>query len=82
MASYKEYKCEGCGYTVNANPKGMDMVMMGEINSYLCSDCKEIVDVVNPHGRSLKRSFVLSVAPRRLRSGILRPGNVRNVVGI
>ena len=22
MADYKEYKCEGCGYTVNANPKG------------------------------------------------------------
>lgn len=21
MADYKQYKCEGCGYTVNANPK-------------------------------------------------------------
>ncbi len=30
MASYKEYECEGCGYTVAANPKGKDMVMMGE----------------------------------------------------
>ena len=50
MANYKEYKCEGCGYKVAANPKGKDMVMMGEIYSYLCPDCKEIVDVVNPHG--------------------------------
>lgn len=30
MASYYEYKCKGCGYTVNANPKGKYMVMMGD----------------------------------------------------
>ena len=41
MASYKEYKCEGCGYTVNANPKGKDIVMMGEVYNYLCPDCKD-----------------------------------------
>ena len=29
MASYKEYKCKGCDYTVAANPKGKDMMMMG-----------------------------------------------------
>lgn len=34
MARYIEYKCEGCGYIVAANPKGKDMVMMGEIYSY------------------------------------------------
>ena len=39
MASYKEYECEGCGYTVAANPKGKDMVMMGEVYNYLCPDC-------------------------------------------
>ena len=50
MASYKEYKCEGCGYTVNANPKGKDMVMMGEVYSYFCPDCNEIVDVLYPYG--------------------------------
>ena len=55
MAHYKEYKCEDCGYTVAANPKGKDMVMMGEIYSYLCPDCKEIVDVVNPHGEKLEK---------------------------
>jgi len=38
MATYYEYKCKGCGYTVNANPKGKDLVMMGEIYSYLCPD--------------------------------------------
>ena len=26
MATYFEYRCKGCGYTVNANPKGNDMV--------------------------------------------------------
>ena len=30
MATFYEYKCKGCGYTVNANPKGKDMVMMGD----------------------------------------------------
>ncbi len=50
MAIYKEYKCEGCGYTLAANPKGKDMVMMGETETFLCPDCKEIVDVVYPYG--------------------------------
>ena len=30
MATFYEYKCKGCGYTVKANPKGKDMVMMGD----------------------------------------------------
>lgn len=46
MASYKEYKCEGCGYTIAANPKWQDVVMMGEIYSYKCEDCYEIVNVL------------------------------------
>ena len=50
MASYKEYKCESCGFTVAANPKGKDMVMMGEVHNYLCPECKEIVDVLYPYG--------------------------------
>ena len=50
MATYYEYKCKGCGYTVHANPKGKDMVMMGELYSYHCMDCNEIVDVSCPHG--------------------------------
>ena len=50
MASYKEYECVGCGYTVAANPKGKDMVMMGEVYNYLCPDCKEIVEVLYPYG--------------------------------
>ena len=32
MATFYEYKCKGCGYTVKANPKGEDMVMMGDNN--------------------------------------------------
>ena len=50
MATYFEYKCKSCGHTVNANPKGKDMVMMGEIHHYLCEDCKDIVDVLYPYG--------------------------------
>ena len=50
MATYFEYKCKSCGHTVNANPKGKDMVMMGEVHHYLCSDCNEIVDVLYPYG--------------------------------
>ena len=46
MAEYKEYKCEICCYTVAANPKGHDVVMMGEIYSYKCEDCHEIVNVL------------------------------------
>ena len=45
MATYKEYKCESCSYTVAANPKGYDVVMMGEIDSYMCEDCHEIVNL-------------------------------------
>ena len=50
MAEFFEYKCKKCGYTVAANPQGKDMVMMGEIHNYLCSDCNEIVDVLYPYG--------------------------------
>ncbi len=51
MATYFEYKCKSCGHTVNANPKGKDMVMMGEVHNYLCPDCKEIVDVLYEYGK-------------------------------
>ena len=50
MATLFEYKCKDCGYTVNANPKGHDMIMSGDLYTYLCEDCKEIVDVVYPYG--------------------------------
>ena len=51
MATYFEYKCKGCGYTVNANPKGLDTIMMGEQYTYHCDDCKDIVYVVNLYGK-------------------------------
>ena len=47
MAEYKEYKCESCGYTVAANPKGHDVVMMGEVHSYMCEECREIVNILD-----------------------------------
>ena len=50
MATYFEYKCRKCGYAKAANPKGKDMVMMGEVHHYLCSECKDVVDVLYPYG--------------------------------
>ena len=50
MARYFEYKCKGCGYTVNATPKGHDTIMMGEQYTYHCKDCQEIVHVLYPYG--------------------------------
>ena len=50
MGRLFEYKCKGCGYTVNANPKGHDTIMMGEQYTYHCKDCQEIVHVLYPYG--------------------------------
>ena len=50
MATLFEYKCKSCGYTKAANPKGYGMIMSGELHSYLCDDCKEVVDVLYPYG--------------------------------
>lgn len=55
MATLFEYKCKCCGYTVSANPKGHDMIMSSELYSYLCEDCKEIVDVCYPYGENSKK---------------------------
>lgn len=55
MATLFEYKCKSCGYVVNANPKGHDMIMSGYLYSYLCKDCKEIVDVVSPYEEKPKK---------------------------
>ena len=46
MATYRQYKCESCGYTVEANPTGHDVIMMGEVDTYMCEQCHEIVDVM------------------------------------
>ena len=50
MATLFEYKCKKCGYSVSAIPKGHDMVMMGEIYSYHCEECNEIVELSCAHG--------------------------------
>ena len=46
MATYKQYQCKQCGYTVEANPKGHDLMMAGEVYTYLCKECREIVDAL------------------------------------
>lgn len=73
MATYFEYKCKKCGHTVNANPKGKDMVMMGEVHNYLCSECKEIVDVLYEYGKKPEK---IDTAMRlALRRGVFFEGS-------
>ena len=63
MGTYKEYKCKRCGYTVEANPKGHDLIMAGEVYSYLCKECREIVDVLTfPQGEKAEKINVLSLS--------------------
>ena len=47
MGSYKEYKCEFCNYITAANPKGHDYIMSGKVRSYMCENCREIVDILD-----------------------------------
>ena len=56
MATYKQYQCKQCGYTVEANPKGHDLIMAGEVYTYLCKECQEIVDVLtSPFGKKAEK---------------------------
>lgn len=74
MASYKEYKCKGCGYTVAANPKGKDMVMMGEVYNYLCPDCNEIVEVIYPYGEKPEKIVCPECGSEKLQKWNLKTG--------
>lgn len=56
MATYKEYQCKRCGYTVEACPEGHGTVMAGEMYSFLCKECREIVDVLTfPYGEKAEQ---------------------------
>ena len=55
MGTFKQYECKGCGYVVSANPKGHDMIMSGDLYTYLCEDCKEIVEVLYPYGEKTEK---------------------------
>ena len=66
MARLFEYKCKKCGYSINANPKGHDMIMSGELYTYLCEDCKEIVDVLYPYGEKPEKIVCPECGPEKL----------------
>lgn len=71
MATYKQYQCKHCGYTVEASPKGHDLTMAGEVYTYLCKECREIVDVLTfPLGEKARKLSVLNVAQKSLNYGI------------
>ena len=67
MADYKEYKCGGCGYTIMTSPKGHDRVMMGEVYTYLCPDCKEIANEICLHGEKPNIIICKKCGSKRLR---------------
>ena len=51
MATYKQYQCKHCGYTVEAPSNGHGLIMAGEVYTYTCKDCREIVSVLTfPNG--------------------------------
>lgn len=65
MATFFEYKCKGCGYTVNANPKGKDIVMMGERYIIISAqNVKRLLMCYIHTERSLRKSFVQNVAQK------------------
>lgn len=45
MAVYEVYKCEKCGYKVEANSLGHDTLMSGEYYDFKCHECNEIVSI-------------------------------------
>ena len=45
MAILKTYKCKKCGYSVESSSLGHYTLMGGEIYSFKCKSCKEVVDI-------------------------------------
>lgn len=43
MATWRTYKCKGCGYEVNTEPQGHYGLMSGEYYNFSCPKCKEVV---------------------------------------
>lgn len=81
MATLFDYKCKSCGYTKAANPQGHDMIMSGELYSYLCDECKEIVDVLYPYGEKPKKIFCPECGSENLKNGIPKQGSALNAKG-
>lgn len=44
MARLHIYKCNNCGWTINAPKDGNGIVMFGNRISFVCHDCKHIFD--------------------------------------
>lgn len=45
MATFYNYKCERCGYTIATDPSGKYALASGEHRTYLCKHCRDIVSI-------------------------------------
>ena len=45
MATFHNYRCERCGYTISTAPTGKYALFSGEHRTYLCKHCRDIVSV-------------------------------------
>ena len=45
MATFHNYRCEQCGYTISTAPSGKYALFSGEHRTYLCKHCRDIVSV-------------------------------------
>lgn len=66
MATLFEYKCKNCEYSKSVTLKGHDMILYGDLYTYLYEDCKQIVDVLYQYWTKPKKLFALNVALRIL----------------
>lgn len=45
MATFYKYKCERCGYTISTEPTGKYALLSRQHRTYLCKNCRNIVNV-------------------------------------
>jgi uncharacterized paraquat-inducible protein A len=45
MGTWSKFDCKKCGYTVNVSG-GKDFGMVAVVQTMICNDCKELVDVL------------------------------------
>jgi len=54
MGQAYEFKCSNCEYSVTTSGK-LDWGFLAVVNTYVCSDCKEVVDVqVGEYGKVIQ----------------------------
>lgn len=47
MATFRTYRCNQCGYSVQTEPSGKYALMSGPYTNYACGYCHEVVSVLD-----------------------------------